>query len=1128
MKPITLISILAVSAIGAYFIFRNLPPEPLPDTVSTNEQTVIEIPVLMNDNDPNNDVLRVSEVDAPDNGEATVSANGQFIHYTPESSFFGKDTFAYRVVDPDGAEAESMITVDVKFTAPDFHQRHEVGTLAEMLNEPPTSIYGSTIDVFLYQDTEQNLREITISGHADSITCGATSGSFASALMYSNAREGDFLLSGAGRMAVPKVDPFKILLDVIDPDVNRFISLSRQLSHLRFQIDGHETSVEEAETKLGMSLNDGQKELDDLEKRETVIEYVSSVRPLAAALAFKRQAVELAERSGLLRLHEVPYSIVESVTERIRLAAQSGEKSVIQFSDFLPTENSEAVAYIPMMYLSSAEPVVLRISAGEFSPEGLAEAAKLYRSELEAAVIGSAERRLRHANRLLKRSQQQAADCKSMTEEVLNEVIRDVGWEICDRDTCVENLAAPTVTNREYCDKNVPNLLEARSEWKQEAQEIISRIKLVRQEQYIDRIDAFTHAALVDSMLREWALPFPQAQAAFDHWLEEGRVTAWKSITNALQDAGIGRSALSGESLIFDIRLIDEMLEIRPLMVVDVRRSHVVIEPKLAVTALVNPWELRKVVTSAGVSESQASDIGVLLLDDPATYAALISSKPRSTASSFIDRQLGQLPVDGADWDRRREEALRGQARLLIDDLSDSLNKAHMQSPEEAWSYSVDLTLPMYLARHAGYMGARYRLNVAHSFLRAALVLDGQPKDDAWDMIRRAYASSNKVILFEEASELLLLGDSFGAALNDIFELAAVEDPDELKQIIDQAEPPEPPSREESLLVRNLLTQIVSKVEEASSALAIRSSIERAINTYEGDGSVRVRDLEEALVVPTNIAAVYNAKIWEELTFLLRIYSRDARLGRLGPIEGNKFLSDLSHFKDKIDRRLRESRPMLSSFRFGHDQEAIVTRLLFDEGAYAEAFERLTPTWSTVAQYHPDLRWTPIETDLKGLPDEIAVRIENDGVVISASIGGKSQDVLRLDGLAPEDRKILIDNPPKPTVPWNEGDPLWEQMLIAEVPARPAAKMLASVIKSDAIYLAMLKAMVYACAVPATHILEKGGRCAPVSGLTRLHDRVQDSEVASFIVPDISEMKSRANERFNRPRAWRFETATLE
>lgn len=1125
MKPITIFSVLSISAIGAYFILRNLPPEPLPDSVTTIEQTSIEIRVLENDKDPNGDRLRVSRVNDPQYGKATVSADGQLVHYTPQSDFFGNDTFVYHVVDPDGAEVESTVSVNVDFSAPDFHQRHEIATLAEMLNEPPTSVYGSTIDVFLYQDTESNMREITIAGHADSLTCGVTSGAFSGALMYSNARDGDFLLAGSGRMTVPETDPFQILLSQYDASVSKYLSLSRQLSHFRFQIDGDEISVEDAETELGMSLEDAQKELNNLEGMDSVSEYISRVRPLEAALFFQRQAVELAQRSGLLRIHEIPYSIINQVTERIRQAAQSGDNSVIQFSDYLPNENSEAVMYVPMMHLSSAEPVVLHVPVGDFSPEGFTKAAKLYRSELETAVIGSAKRRLNHADRLLKRTMQQEAECKLMTESTLNEIIHDAEWTICDRDSCTKDFPGAAITNREYCEKNIPNLLETRAAWKQEAQEIISQINLTRQEQDTDRIDSLTHAALVDSMLRNWALPFPEAQAAFDHWLKEGRVTAWKSITKAAQKAGVSRAALSGESLVFDVRVENDVLEIRPLMAVDVRRSHLVIEPKLGVTALVNPWELRTVVISSSIADSTARDATALILEDPAAYKTKLLSKPRSTVSSFIDHQIGNLPVDGFDWSKRREEALRGQARLFIDELANELNISQNNkfiSQDDAWVRAEELTLPMYLARHAKYMGASFRLNVAHSFLHTALTLEGRSGNDAWELIRNAYLTSKTVVLKTNSSELWL-GDSFDTVLKDLFDRSQKEDPEGFRFIINQATPPKLPKRSNKPLTSTWLTKIVNDVEKARSLLATRSAIDHAITAYNEDGSVRVSDLKEAFVQPKDIAPIYIADIWQQMSLLLRYYSKDARQGRLGPIEGQKILSAISYFKEIVESRLRQVKPILTSLRYGHDQEAIVTRLLFDEGAYAEAFERLTPTRSTLKQYHPTLIWEPISADIKGLPDDIAVRAERGIVIISASIGGQSHDVMQINGLAAEDQKILIDNPPEPTVPWNEGDPLWEQMLISEVPARQEVKNLSSKLKDDSIYLSMLKAMVYACAAPATDILEQGGRCASVSGSTQLYDRIQDSEAVSFDVPDDSEMQILSVERFNRPRAWRFE-----
>ncbi len=76
-----------------------LPPTPVDDTDTTNEDTARIVNVLANDTDPNGDTLTVTAVtDAP---HGTVINNGDgTVTYTPDPNYFGPDSFGYTVCDP--------------------------------------------------------------------------------------------------------------------------------------------------------------------------------------------------------------------------------------------------------------------------------------------------------------------------------------------------------------------------------------------------------------------------------------------------------------------------------------------------------------------------------------------------------------------------------------------------------------------------------------------------------------------------------------------------------------------------------------------------------------------------------------------------------------------------------------------------------------------------------------------------------------------------------------------------------------------------------------------------------------------------------------------------------------------
>jgi hypothetical protein len=85
----------------------NDPPDASPDLYSTDEDIPLVVgpppppadSVLGNDSDPNSDPLTASEVTPPPNGALTLNADGSFT-YSPNSDYFGPDSFEYEACDP--------------------------------------------------------------------------------------------------------------------------------------------------------------------------------------------------------------------------------------------------------------------------------------------------------------------------------------------------------------------------------------------------------------------------------------------------------------------------------------------------------------------------------------------------------------------------------------------------------------------------------------------------------------------------------------------------------------------------------------------------------------------------------------------------------------------------------------------------------------------------------------------------------------------------------------------------------------------------------------------------------------------------------------------------------------------
>ncbi len=90
----------------------NALPSAQDDNVTTFLDNPVTIAVLANDSDADGDALTVVSTTSPTSGSVTVNDDGTII-YTPNSGFFGTDTFTYTVRDSFGSEATATVTVQV-------------------------------------------------------------------------------------------------------------------------------------------------------------------------------------------------------------------------------------------------------------------------------------------------------------------------------------------------------------------------------------------------------------------------------------------------------------------------------------------------------------------------------------------------------------------------------------------------------------------------------------------------------------------------------------------------------------------------------------------------------------------------------------------------------------------------------------------------------------------------------------------------------------------------------------------------------------------------------------------------------------------------------------------------------
>ena len=92
----------------------NRQPTAVNDTTTTDENTLVSIPVLSNDSDPMGESLTLAIRTAPSSGTAVI--NGNNIDYTPDPGFFGTEIFTYSITNTSGLC--DIGTVVVTITAP--------------------------------------------------------------------------------------------------------------------------------------------------------------------------------------------------------------------------------------------------------------------------------------------------------------------------------------------------------------------------------------------------------------------------------------------------------------------------------------------------------------------------------------------------------------------------------------------------------------------------------------------------------------------------------------------------------------------------------------------------------------------------------------------------------------------------------------------------------------------------------------------------------------------------------------------------------------------------------------------------------------------------------------------------
>jgi hypothetical protein len=1077
--------------ITTYLATRNSEPIATPDTVAVESGSAAVIAVIDNDRDPDGDRLTVTGVSEPRRGTVRISPDARTVEYRPEPSYFGEDTFHYTIEDGRGGRATARVAVSIRLQPPEFLRRRGSASLSEMLQQPPTSIFGSSINVFAFED-ESGVAEISIAGHADSRTCSAASGIVANTLLDKGAAGREFLLAGAGRLArSTPVDPAA----ADHPDVRAWQSLAdaRRL----FAINRLPVPVQILQR------------LAEAERNPVVRAYRESQVASDMMRDSLKLLSDLSAESGLVRVHRLPASIPGQVRSRISEAVTASVPTVLRFDDLLPAttgqgEQAEALVFVPLIDSRSGADVVLDIAVGEFSADGFAQAVQEQRDAVEVAMVGNARARIRLATERLSDTRRTLARCRAMSQaELGREIVLD--WT-CTPDGCFRSSTPVRTTWREYCSTRLPRNEAGYSQWVDDAEALLKRIEAQRSTSggVVDRI---THAAVVDSMLRNWALPVRGQQAAFDHWRTQRRGRAWEAVTNALDTLGIDRRILSGENVVLPVTVEGNRLRITPMLAVDLRRSVLVVDSRLGGIAILDAWGEREVVP---VNDSASP--GPPPTRDASQLLASLQALPSINLTAIVGAWSSELPAhpdDTASRESRGAALLEARRWEEIGSFVDTFEPQNIQHWRERGVGFVNVLLGMPEV-------------TLETLLRGALKLaEGissfeQNAADPWALLRqperiRPTASPPDSPLRQA------LGDAEPRrVLALLLQRARRDDPELLRVALDQGRLPEPPSPREARMREaigarhSVLDFDVGFAREARRALVRRADVLEALElVYLGASLERVsRQLSSA--VSSDGTNEFEGGQLERLSERLR--ERVAMPLTEHAIFRAELAGELRAIANRLLAQARSARDSLP-IRFGAQRELLVARIAYEEGQYSSALGRALPETLPVSLYHPALRWDFIGSEVGAFG---ALRARSDGasLIIAAQKEQGWRDVLRLHLPPGPDRDALAAEIAAVSPAANSDELIAERILTIELPIRPTLAETFVAVRDPAVRLAMLKTLAYGCGIPAPTLVPLPGSCRermqPRAGVT---EGVRDG-AERFRVTELEELARRAALRF--------------
>jgi hypothetical protein len=1017
---------------------------------------------------------------------------------------------------------------------PRFLSRTGPASFAEMMSEPPTFIYGSSIHVWVYeQEAGDAVTEVAVTGHADSATCSRASGAFFNAMLQKTEEPEDLFVAGAGRLLCHE-DATRRAEFAQRDTVRRFLELQQQQALARFGLDyARGTLVQSgsavpANEKLEKQLAELDKELEALNQDADVMAFKKETASGEALAALIRETTRLSETSGLIQIHHLPAGLADAVRARIAKAAAAQATTVITFDDLLrDAKQSEAVVLVDVLRTGSAVPLVLDVPMESLSSSAFDEAVANNRQGVEYTMAGDAEARRQFYKDKLREFDEELEHCKKLTGRQRAETV--TLRQRCTVDgICLASSTSEQMTRGEYCDVAIPRNAMVVRQWNAGVAEILNELEKDKASPG-GRLDRMNHATIIDSLLRDWALPLSRGQEAFNQWRTELRGPTWAKLQRDLAAQGVDKAVLSGEHVIFSVKSEGAKIAIHPVHVIDLARAVVIVDPLLGATRVRDAWELREVLHEDRALPDDVRRERAVTASDRAMELLARGDAPEEQTTTLLEQAFS---YDAAAAVGRIEEQYRN---LMRDDRDDVAKLAEQTRPilraagigaameqlhaDQATDKDGVEALKHEIALLTTYPELPVELHLQVVIQVAALISMAEAqiahtseRPPTWDVVESLSQEDSSRGMYPRARFAIrrLLDEDPAQIIRTGIALISGRAPGYMAAARKVRGYPEQPSGEGDKLVGavaslSLFENGAVSLEKIRGLLVQAAAAGRAADALSTPGVLNLKtilhNLDEAAAseISEPLPLIVNAR--ERIKgFITNKYQPDM-LARV------EVVSAISHGRDQLVHAASSffdaERYWLEGLR---DHARLGARARYEAGDYGNALEILFPETVALGLAFPGMSFQRLPEDWVGAAGALSVREVEHALVIAATRSGRLHDVLQITGLSQDERSDMAARIAAARLPEGGRGRVSDQVLMLALPTTGQQLAIRKFALGRA-RLAMLKAMVYGCAVPARDMILRSGRCLESSEPDR-YDHVGSGLAIGIHVPTLEEVRT--------------------